>query len=102
MWWNSSGRTGIQNYVSGGRRYTHDLTDTSNRLNGNGWYSTNFPSPYSDYDDDNGNGSREEWEVTVEDSSFPVAYRDYWVIFWATYHSSWGSGYVELVGYGDR
>ena len=36
MYWNSAGRTGVQNYVSSGKRYTHDITDLNNNLSATG------------------------------------------------------------------
>ncbi|HKX83539.1 MAG TPA: hypothetical protein VJL58_04900 [Pyrinomonadaceae bacterium] len=89
--WDQAGRNGIQSYVGGGRRYTHDLDDVNNNMSATGTYWTNFPSPYIDFDDDNGDGRWEEWEVTVEDSGFPVTYREYGVQFWTTWRGSSGA-----------
>ncbi len=91
MYWNQSGRNGVQGYVSSGKRYTHDMTDLNDNLSATGTYSTNFPSPYIDFDDDDGNGEWEEWEVTVENSSFPVVGRKYYLQFWSTWKSSAGA-----------
>ena len=88
MYWNQSGRNGVQSYVSGGRRYSHDMTDLNDNLSATGTYSTNFPSPYIDFDDDDGNGEWEEAEVTVENSSFPTVGTRYYIQFWF----SWAGG----------
>jgi hypothetical protein len=91
MYWNSAGRTGVQSYVSSGKRYTHDITDLNNNLSATGTYSTNFPSPYVDFDDDNGNGEWEEAEATVEDSGFPVVGRSYYLQFWYSWAGAAGN-----------
>lgn len=96
MYWNQAGRDAIQGYVRDGQRYTHDMTDLDDNLTTySNWWSTNFPSPYPDWDDDDDDGKWEEWEVTVEDSSFPVVSRNYWLTFYArTVPSGWQSGTV--------
>jgi len=91
MYWNSAGRTGVQNYVSSGKRYTHDITDLNNNLSATGTYSTNFPSPYVDFDDDNGNSEWEEAEVTVENSNFPTVGTQYYIYFWYSWAGASGN-----------
>lgn len=91
MYWNSAGRAGVQSYVGGGRRYTHDITDLNNNLSATGTYSTNFPSPYIDFDDDNGNSEWEEAEVTVENSNFPTVGTRYYIQFWFSWAGAAGN-----------
>lgn len=83
--WNQAGRDGVQSYVRRrevGRRFSLDMTDLGRNLSATRTYATTFPSPYIDFDDDNGDGKLEEAEVTVEDSSFPVVNRAYQHFFW--------------------
>lgn len=91
MYWNQAGRNGVQSYVAGGRRYTHDMTDLNDNLSATGTYATNFPSPSIDFDDDDGNGEWEEAEATVEDASFPVVDRKYWLQFWFSWNGAAGN-----------
>lgn len=91
MYWNQAGRNGVQSYVSDGYRYTHDMTDLNDNLHATGTYSTNFPSPYIDFDDDDGNGEREEAEATVENTSFPVVGRKYYLQFWYSWKATAGA-----------
>lgn len=43
-----------------------DVTDMSGNLTYDGWYSTNYPNPKFDTDDDEPNGSSEETEITCQ------------------------------------
>ena len=97
MFWNQSGRNAIQGYVAGGRRYNHDMTDETQNLSAAGEYATNFPDPYIDFDDDGifKNYIWEEWEVTVQGTSFPVVGREYYIQFWSWWSTGSNSGYVE-------
>ena len=67
------------------------MTDLNHNLHATGTYSTNFPSPYIDFDDDNGNGEREEAEVTVESSSFPTVGTRYYIQFWFSWAGAAGN-----------
>jgi len=71
MRWNQEHAQNVRNYSSGGEYYTHDITDMSDNLNG--WCLwTNFPDPYYDWDDDNGNRKWEESEVVSVNTNFPT------------------------------
>lgn len=74
MWWDQSGSDHIFDLSQSGFRYTHDITDLNNNLGYSGWYVTNFPRPKFDTDDDEGDGIKEETEVTALDAAFPVPY----------------------------
>lgn len=91
MYWNQAGRNGVQSYVDDGRRYTHDMTDLNANLTATGVYSTNLPSPYLDFDDDDGNGEWEEAEATVESAAFPVVERKYYLFFWFNWAGAAGN-----------
>lgn len=97
MYWNQAGRNGVQSYASSGKRYTHDMTDLNNNLHATGVYSTNFPSPYFDFEDDDGNGEREEAEVVAQSSSFPTVGTQYYIFFWYNWAGAAGNaGNVAL------
>lgn len=91
MWWNQSGRNGVQSYVASGKRYTHDMTDLNDNLSATGTYSSNFPGIHIDFDDDDGNGEWEEAEATVENAAFPVVDRQYWLYFWFSWRGAAGN-----------
>lgn len=81
-WWDAAHRQGIQNYAVQGYRYTQEMRDQYNladNLHATGWYTTNFPSPVYDRDDDNGNGKWEETEITANYAAFPVTGATYTV-----------------------
>ncbi|SHH70492.1 hypothetical protein [Clostridium grantii] len=63
-----------------------DITDMSDKLTYNGYYSTNYPNPKFDTDDDDWDGKWEETEITVlspssiktsTDYYFDVHFREY-------------------------
>ena len=91
MYWNQAGRNGVQSYASSGKRYTHDMTDLNHNLHATGVYSTNFPNPYFDFEDDNGNGEREEAEVVVENANFPTVGTRYYIYFWYNWAGAAGN-----------
>jgi hypothetical protein len=65
MSWNAAQAQNVRNYASGGRYYTHDITDDGNPSiqgddNLDGWCLwTNFPSAYYDWDNDYGSTLRD-------------------------------------------
>ncbi len=61
------------------QRYTHDMTDVSGNLGFQGYWATDFPSPYFDSDDDDRDGYREETEITVESRYFPTVDLSYFM-----------------------
>jgi hypothetical protein len=71
MKWNEEHAQNVRDYSSQSQYYTHDITDMSDNLNG--WCLwTDFPSPYYDWDDDDGDDKWEESEVVAVDTSFPA------------------------------
>lgn len=67
MYYNSSAITAIKNYYNNNNYYhgidVTALDDTSTDIGATGWYSTNYPNPKFDSDDDGGNGPDEETEI---------------------------------------
>ena len=85
LYWNSTKATNMRHAATHGYRFTFDTVDTSHNLHGyDGW--TGMPSPYLDFDDDNGDWRNEEIELVSESSSFPTAGSTYRV---NAYFSHW-------------
>jgi len=66
-------------WITNHYRYTHDTHDrdaSAGRLSASSWYSTNFPNPVFDRDDDNFDGKNEEAEITM--NSIPTAGTQYY------------------------
>ena len=67
--WDTAGVNALSAYHNlYGYWYTHDARDyySLGRLDAMNWYSTNFPNPYFDRDDNNGNGYQDEAEITMQ------------------------------------
>lgn len=82
---------------SRGIYFTFDQNDLSHNVDA---YSiaTNFPNPYRDFDDDNGNQKKEEAEVVSESTTFPTAGTAYSVsVYWS--RSWWNNFYPHAWGY---
>ncbi len=88
MKWNTTNAQNVKNYASKGQYYTHDITDKHEDADYlNGWCIwTNFPQPYYDWDDDDGDQIWEESEVLSRDPNFPSTSVTYSV---NSYFSRW-------------
>ena len=75
--WNSTRGQSIRNYAAQGYRYTQDMRDLHSNLNSTGTWSSNFPNPVFDIDDDDSDWRSEESEVTANSTSFPNAGASY-------------------------
>jgi hypothetical protein len=61
--WDGAQSNGLDGYLDGGLRYTHELNDRSGRLSATGYWATNHPDPAYDRDDDDGDRRWEEAEI---------------------------------------
>lgn len=70
--WDRAQAKGLETYLRGGLRYTHEVNDRGGRLNATGYWATNHPDPTYDRDDDDADGRWEEAEV-ISGAKTPVA-----------------------------
>lgn len=61
--WDAEQSRGLDAYLDGGLRYTHEVNDRSGRLSATGFWATNHPDPAYDRDDDDGDRRWEEAEI---------------------------------------
>lgn len=78
--WNTTQRSGLHNYFADhpAWRYTQDVRDQNSHMNATGNWTSNFPNPVFDRDDDDGDEQWEEGEATSNNNTtFPAASTDY-------------------------
>lgn len=92
--WTSTEANNLRSTASGYNvRYTQDMRDGNDNVHADGYWTSNFPSPAFDRENDAGfpvtETKHEEAEVTATSSSFPTAGTTYY--FSARYSHWWGS-----------
>jgi len=82
IYYSSSAINSIKNYYYNNNYYhgidATALDDTSSDIGATGWYSTNYPNPKFDTDDDGGNGPDEETEIVTLSPTSMVAGKSYY------------------------